>query len=97
MTDSLLKHILIAYDTPDDKRRRKLVRISKDYACRIQKSVFQGWVSEQQLKELESLFFQHIVPDEDSILLMPACQRCCEQIRIVGCGEIRKAEPFFLI
>jgi len=97
MTDSLLKHVLIAYDTPDDKRRRRLVRISKDHACRIQKSVFQGWVSERQLAQLETLFNQSIVPEEDSILIMPACQRCCEQIRIVGCGEIKRIQPFYLV
>lgn len=46
-------YTLIMFDISNQKKYRMLVRILKKYGARVQKSVFEAYLTRMQLKELE--------------------------------------------
>lgn len=59
--------VLVVYDIPDNKRRTKLATFLEGYGRRVQKSVFECFLS---LKEMNSLHHQvqrRIHPEEDNV------------------------------
>ena len=77
--------IQVTYDIGSNSLRLKLSMLLKYYGLhRIQFSVFQGYLSQREIKlmaeEIESFSFS----DEDSIQLIRLCQRCTQNIRLFG-------------
>lgn len=79
---------IIGYDIRCDRRRRRVARIADDFGCRVQFSVFYGWLSASQRDLLVEALLKVIDPDEDSIVIVPACQRCQEQVVELGRASI---------
>ncbi|MCA9312397.1 MAG: CRISPR-associated endonuclease Cas2 [Phycisphaerales bacterium] len=75
---------MIAYDTPCNRRRRRLARLADDFGCRVQLSVFQGWLSPAMYRSLAERIGSLIDPDEDRVLVLSACAGCQGQIRTFG-------------
>ncbi len=48
-------YVLIVYDISSDKKRYKFAKNLLKFATRTQKSVFEGLVSEKEMKEIEKL------------------------------------------
>ncbi len=69
--------VVLAYDTPSDRRRRRIARIALAYAARVQKSVFEAELTDAQLRVLGKALAQVIdLDDGDDIRLYPQCRRC---------------------
>ena len=60
-------YLVIAYDTPSNKRRSRLVRLLKNYGERRQYSLFELRVNKNQLAKLK-LGIQNIVDNSDDTL-----------------------------
>jgi len=76
--------IIIAYDTPSARRRRKLARTSLSYAERVQQSVYEADLSDVQLRLLSLTLGSIIDPAEDDVCLYPQCMRCAALSRRLG-------------
>lgn len=59
---------VIAYDSPSDKRRRKLAKVLEGYGERLQRSVFECRLHPHQLKRLRTIL-AGIAMADDSIRL----------------------------
>lgn len=86
---------IIGYDIRCDRRRRRVARIADDFGCRVQYSVFYGWLSVQQRDELVKTLVNVIDPAEDSIVIVPACKRCREQVVELGQASIEPLPQFW--
>lgn len=81
----LARHqIVIAYDTPNDRRRRKFAKIALSYASRVQQSVFEAHLTDAQARVLARTFARVIDPTEDDVRLYPQCMRCASMREMLG-------------
>jgi len=83
---------IISYDIGDDKRRSEVAGILKDFGTRVQYSVFECLLTEDQFAVLISRLRSRIDPTTDSLRCYRLCQGCVDEISIFGRGDIT-AEP----
>ncbi len=70
---------IIAYDIRDDRRLRVVARLLEGYGERIQYSVFRCRLSRRDLSRLRWELVLVMKP-EDSLLVIPLCERCGENV-----------------
>jgi CRISPR-associated protein Cas2 len=68
--------VVIAYDTPSNRRRRKLARVALSYADRVQRSVYEASLTDAQLRVLVRSLGSVADLGADDIRLFPQCTRC---------------------
>ena len=59
--------VLVVYDIPDDKRRTQLATFLEGYGRRVQKSVFECFLSLKEMKVLHQKVQQRIEAEEDNV------------------------------
>ena len=89
--------VIISYDIVDDKRRTKVSKMLENYGTRVQYSVFECLIEEQQLKKIKELAGEIINFSEDSIRYYIICENCQKKINIMGIGEITSDVDFYVI
>ena len=60
---------LVVYDIPDDKRRTMLATFLEGWGRRVQKSVFECYLSLAQMKVLHQQIQSRVRPDDDNVRL----------------------------
>lgn len=75
---------LICYDTPDNKRRRKIVSILEDVCDRVQLSVFEGWMTAVQLERIRSRLLRVIDETSDNVRIYRLCAYCQAEVETIG-------------
>ena len=60
--------VIVAYDV-NIKRNNKVLKICRKYLSHVQKSVFEGIITEAKLKKLKNEIAQVINRDEDSVMI----------------------------
>lgn len=76
MNKHLTTHYVIVYDIADDKRRNQVVKVLKDYAHRVQYSVFEAELKPDSLVMLRRRISKVINVKEDSVIYYSRCGRC---------------------
>ena len=76
--------VMIAYDTPSNRRRRKLARAITAYAPRIQQSVYQGDLTAIELRLMLKTIECLAEAEEDRLVVTPLCSRCAAGQTWVG-------------
>ena len=76
--------IVIAYDTPNNKRRRLFARTALSYATRVQQSVYEAELTEQQLRLLASCLRSIADAELDDVRVYPQCARCASLRQFLG-------------
>ena len=89
--------MLIAYDTPSDTRRRQLVKVLDDFGCRIQYSVFQAWMNDEQLTVMERRIAQIVCSAEDSIFIVPLNKGSRRLVRTYGLARIEQLPEYWIV
>lgn len=79
--------ILVSYDIPDDRRRTRLAHILKDFGTRVQYSVFECRLTEEQVARLQARVVALIAPKEDSVRFYRLCATCAGHLEIQGLGR----------
>ncbi len=62
-------YLVIAYDTPNDKRRNKIVKVLKRFGERRQYSLFEARVTRDQLATLKRELVRHTDEAEDTLAI----------------------------
>ena len=88
--------IVIAYDTPDHSRRRKMAKMAVSYATRVQKSVYEAMLTDAQLRILAGGMARIADAEEDDIRLYPQCARCMELRKLIG-KAMPPASPILIV
>jgi len=77
------KYVIIAYDIENDKKRRTVVKLLQSWGMRVNKSVFECFLSDTELKKLKEKL-KKIQKGDDSILVYPICVDCIDKIERYG-------------
>jgi CRISPR-associated protein Cas2 len=59
--------VLVVYDVPDDRRRTKLAKFLEGYGRRVQYSVFECFISLEEMKQLYGKVQGRVKPAEDNV------------------------------
>jgi len=86
------KLYVIAYDIEEDGTRIKVANTLKSFGERVQRSVFECWLTQSELEELKRRLKKLIDPENDSIrIYIP-----CGQVQILGYGEPTSAPSYYI-
>ena len=78
---------VIAFDISDDRRRYRVVKVLKEYATRVQKSVFEaGDLKRAVYLRMRSRLEREIDPATDSIRYYQLCDACVARVEHYGAG-----------
>lgn len=75
-------NVILVYDV-NSKRVNKVMKICRKYLTRVQNSVFEGYITEANLKRLKKEIYEKINPKQDSI-----CIYKLESLRYISKEEI---------
>ena len=75
-------YVILVYDV-DQKRTSKMLKLCRRYISWIQNSVFEGQISEVQLKQL-ALEAKRVMEDEDSLIVFKSREEKWLQKEIIG-------------
>lgn len=81
---ALEKLWVIAYDSPSNKRRRKLARLLEGHGVRVQWSVFECRLRPEEISLLKQRLGRLIQADIDSVRLWPLPATSCARIVHLG-------------
>lgn len=87
---------IIAYDIADNRRRARIDRLLKNYAVRVQESVFEGWISHSQLRQLKRELSQEMNAAYDHIRLYTLCHWCEGVIKSQGKGRRAEDSDYYI-
>ena len=79
-------YVVVCYDIVDDRRRARVLRRMKDFLPHVQKSVFEGPLTDQRLPDLRAMLQREIDPTEDTVRLYFLCRRCIPATEVIGLG-----------
>lgn len=79
---------IISYDISDNKRRSAIADILKDFGARVQYSVFECLLTEDQFTVLFHRLRSEIDPATDSLRCYRLCQACVDEILLAGRGDL---------
>lgn len=83
------QRVVIAYDVPDARRRRRLARAIVGRTPRIQQSVYEGDLTAEELRALAHELRRLADAADDRVLIAPLCRRCAAQRLWVGADHLR--------
>lgn len=75
---------LVAYDITDEKRLRGVARICEDYGARVQYSVFECHLDEDEFTDLWLKLLDVIDPSEDRLVAYKIDARCARETLTAG-------------
>jgi CRISPR-associated protein Cas2 len=77
---------VVAYDIPDDKRRKKVSDLLEGYGKRVQYSVFECQLSQAKYDELRSRLRKRVKLSEDNVRFYPLSRHTLGQVETWGVG-----------
>ncbi len=75
---------VIAYDSPSNKRRRKLAKLLEGHGVRVQWSVFECMLRKEEITVLRQRLTRLIQAEHDSVRLWPVPVASCARIEHLG-------------
>lgn len=79
---------IISYDVPSDRRRARLAHVLEDFGLRVQFSVFEGRLDDDDLERLRKRIEKEINAAEDRVRIYRICAECERKIELFGAGEV---------
>jgi CRISPR-associated protein Cas2 len=76
----------VAFDIVDDRVRYRAVKILLEYGYRVQKSVFEAYMSRESVEECAAKLKKVIREKEDAVRFYPLCKECESKVSILGIG-----------
>nr|HID58695.1 CRISPR-associated endonuclease Cas2 [Desulfobacterales bacterium] len=90
-------YILVSYDIVKDKTRNKAMKFLKDLGTRIQKSVFECDLDDEQYARMKEGLEAIVDKRQDRVRYYRLCKQCVGRVVISGWGEIQEDEGFEVI
>jgi CRISPR-associated protein Cas2 len=89
--------VVVSYDVVDDRKRAKIAKAMKSYGERVQKSVFECRIDDQQFLRMKKALENIMDMNEDSIRYYFLCKGCVERIEISGWGTVTEDESLIIV
>jgi len=81
-------YVVISYDISDDRRRARVMKLLKLFGDRVQYSVFEGDMEQEEVDRMLGKLSKLIKEEEDRVRIYPLCAGCMGRVRILGRGEL---------
>ncbi len=88
--------VVVVYDIPDDKRRTKLSNFLEGHGQRVQFSVFECFLSLDEMRQLYVKVRKLVKPVEDNVRFYWISQDAIERVLTIG-GESPQAPPNYYV
>jgi len=85
---------MICFDIADSRRLRRVSNQLENFGQRVQLSVFECWLDENDLFKLKRRLARELDPTEDQVRYYPLCTKDISDIRIDGSGEVCTDIPY---
>lgn len=79
--------VVIGYDTPSNRRRRRIDKTLCGYGERVQESLFECWLDQTRYTALKQKLAAIIQYEEDHIRYYRLCHRDVAAVRVAGTGN----------
>ncbi|MFP4124590.1 MAG: CRISPR-associated endonuclease Cas2 [Coleofasciculus sp.] len=89
---------LVCYDIVKDSRRTKVANMLEGYGMRVQKSVFECVLNDQQYESLQKKLLKHLNKKEDQLRFYPLGVRYRKKVVVLGIQpEMVVDDPAFIV
>ncbi len=85
-------YVVVCYDIVSDRRRARLLKRMKGFLPHVQKSVFEGQITDARLVEMRDMIQGEIDMDEDAVRVYHLCGRCIPATEVIGVGTYVEPE-----
>jgi CRISPR-associated protein Cas2 len=89
--------VIVSYDVVDDRKRTKIAKAMKSYGDRVQKSVFECRLDDQQFIKMKKALEGIMDMTEDSVRYYFLCKGCVDRIEISGWGTVTEDENLIIV
>jgi len=90
-------YTMVSYDIVKNKTRTKVMKFLKDFGNRVQLSVFECDLDDEQYARMKEGLERLINQKEDRVRYYRLCKSCMSRVVISGWGEIEQDEDFTII
>jgi len=88
---------VVCYDVVDDRRRNRVHALLSGYGAWTQYSVFECYLTRQQVVTLRARLADVMNSREDTIRLYALCDACRGRVEVLGCGEKPQEPSVFIL
>ena len=89
--------VIVVYDIPSDKRRRKLSKFLEAYGRRVQFSVFECFISLEEMRQLHQKLKKFIVLTEDNVCFYWLFAEAMSMTLTIGSEKPEPPPKFYVI
>ncbi len=89
--------VLVVYDIPDDKRRTKLSNFLEGYGRRVQFSVFECFLSLDEMRQLFEKSKKFVKPSEDNVRFYWISEEAVSRVLTIGSEEPAAPPKYYVI
>ena len=89
--------VVVVYDISDDRRRTKLHTVLLDFGTPVQYSVFECWLSKEQLQKMKARVRKTIRPRKDHVRYYHLCGACAERVTTTQAGELTQVKTAVVV
>lgn len=82
--------MLVVYDISDDRRRTRLHTVLLDFGTPVQYSVFECWLTTEDIKRMKARVRKTIRPRKDHVRYYTLCAACAPKRETTQAGEVTK-------
>lgn len=90
-------YVMVSYDIVNNRTRMKVMKFLKDFGTRVQLSVFECELSEEQFVRMKEGVEALINRKEDRVRYYGICKACLDRVVISGFGDVKREEGFEII
>lgn len=91
------KFWLVTYDIANQRRLRRVAALMTQFGVRVQKSVFECWLTDQALRELQKRIAPLLEPQQDSVRYYPLCADCRNMAAQNASTVCEPPEKFYIV
>lgn len=88
---------VIAYDVSADDDRARVAAVLCAFGDRVQKSVFECNLDQDELAHVVGKLQSIVKPSTDSVKIYRQCAACDQAVRIIGQAERRSTDRFWIV
>jgi CRISPR-associated protein Cas2 len=88
---------VVVYDIPDDKRRRKLAKFLEGYGRRVQFSVFECFLTLDEMRLLHRLVQERVKAEEDNVRFYWISSDALTRVLTIGSVEPEPPPSYYVI
>lgn len=93
----MVARYVISYDISDDRVRTQVAKVASGYIYRVQKSVFEGMISQRGFSDLLTELKNHHLEMTDSIRIYKVCEKCVSKIEYLGHPTVIENMKFLIL